>query len=385
MKDERAIQVASTGVESLREDVDRTRAGMASTIRALEEKLDPSDLRDKAAEELEKVEVRVKAAVREEILEVKAVLKEELQEAKAAVKDVIATAKVDALAVKDSVKDDITKAIDDAKTSARAATLGRLEDIATQAGDAMNDTKDTLIDTVRQNPVPAALVGFGLAWLLMNRSSTASGRDRDRSSRSTSRNGYRPGEGSSRREGARGTDVVADVKHRVADVASDAKDAAGNALGMVRDTTQSVLHQAVDATGRLAHDVGDQASSMAHRAAEYGTHVAHDAKDVASHLVDDATHAGERAFGQAKRAEQAVETYYMGNPLAIGAAVLAGGALLGMVLPRTDREDELLGETRDQLFEGAKSAAHDAFGKAHELGEEAARTVKGALAQSTTA
>jgi hypothetical protein len=38
----------------------------------------------------------------------------------------------------------------------------------------MNDVRDSLIDTIRQNPLPATLAGVGIGWLLMNRSRSAS-------------------------------------------------------------------------------------------------------------------------------------------------------------------------------------------------------------------
>ena len=157
-------------VAALRQEVDRTRTQMSGTIQALEDKLNPRDLRDAAASELENVGKHVKAAVREELIEAKAILKEEIHDAKLAVNEVIENAKVavredaiaisasvkqDAIALKDSVKEDVIAAIADAKSSARAATFGKLEDFATQAGDAMNSSKDTLVDTVRQNPIPS--------------------------------------------------------------------------------------------------------------------------------------------------------------------------------------------------------------------------------------
>ena len=39
-------------------------------------------------------------------------------------------------------------------------------------------------------------------------------------------------------------------------------------------------------------------------------------------------------------------------PLAVGIGFAALGALIGVLLPRTRREDELLGEQSDQLVEG---------------------------------
>ena len=431
MNEDKDLSADDARVAALRDDVDRTRMQMSGTIQALEEKLNPRDLLEVASDKLENVEKQVKAAVREELLEVKALLKEEINEAKMAVNEVIEKAKVavredaiaisasvkqDAIALKDSVKDDVIalkdsvkedviaakdamkddvrQAIADAKTSARAATFGKLEDFATQAGDAMNSTKDTLVETVRQNPIPAALMGVGLAWLLINRSSSASQR---RSSGSNDRDydrsfdrGYdgRSNDGRGRPQSGM----------RRGGNEHSAMDAAGSALRKAKDATTSAIGQAADGVSHLADDVRDQASSLAHRAAEGASTLAHDAAEATSHLWNDATDAGERAYQrvsntvsdvahevprQARRAEVAVGAAYMDNPLAIGAAVLAAGALLGMALPRTDREDALLGEARDQFLVNAKQVAHGALETVQHMGEDAAQNVRGALAQSS--
>ena len=203
----------------LREGIEQTRSDMSGTLRALEEKLNPTDLRDKAAAELVHVEEHVKAAVREQLHEVRGIVKEELKDAKDSLTELMVTAKDtvikdaeervgelmvtakdtvikdakeaageiivkakdavkdDVLAIKDSVKRDMSDALTHAKTAARAATLGKLEDLATEAGDAMTTARDTFVDTVRQNPIPAALAGIGIVWLLMNRSRSAPKRE----------------------------------------------------------------------------------------------------------------------------------------------------------------------------------------------------------------
>ena len=64
------------------------------------------------------------------------------------------------------------------------------------------------------------------------------------------------------------------------------------------------------------------------------------------------------------------------RPLAIGLASLAVGVLAGVAFPGTRREDELLGETRDDLLAGAREAGRDALDKSKEVARDAARRVK---------
>lgn len=52
-----------------------------------------------------------------------------------------------------------------ATTAVREATIGKVEDMVHKAEDSIERTGYSLFDTVRENPIPAALAGFGIAWL----------------------------------------------------------------------------------------------------------------------------------------------------------------------------------------------------------------------------
>jgi hypothetical protein len=64
------------------------------------------------------------------------------------------------------------------------------------------------------------------------------------------------------------------------------------------------------------------------------------------------------------------------RPLAVAAASLAVGMLAGLALPATRREDELLGDTRDELLESAREAGQDALEKGKEAAANAVERVK---------
>ncbi len=64
------------------------------------------------------------------------------------------------------------------------------------------------------------------------------------------------------------------------------------------------------------------------------------------------------------------------RPLAAGLAALAVGVLAGIALPATRREDELLGETRDDLLDSARTAGREALDKSKEAAREAVERVK---------
>ena len=76
--------------------------------------------------------------------------------------------------------------------------------------------------------------------------------------------------------------------------------------------------------------------------------------------------AGETIRAGRHRLESMVREY----PLAVGAAALLIGASLGMVVPETDRENELMGEARDNALERAQEAASGAVDRVKDAAAE---------------
>jgi hypothetical protein len=64
------------------------------------------------------------------------------------------------------------------------------------------------------------------------------------------------------------------------------------------------------------------------------------------------------------------------RPLAVGVAALAIGLLAGVALPATRREDQLLGDARDDLLDSAREAGRDALEKGKEVARSAVERVK---------
>ena len=64
------------------------------------------------------------------------------------------------------------------------------------------------------------------------------------------------------------------------------------------------------------------------------------------------------------------------NPLALGAIAMAVGAAVGMAIPSTRYEGELMGETREQLMQKATDAAGQLVERARHVADEAGSTIK---------
>ena len=69
----------------------------------------------------------------------------------------------------------------------------------------------------------------------------------------------------------------------------------------------------------------------------------------------------------------------------IGAATLALGVIAGLLVPSTDKEDELMGETRDHLLDEVKEAGQQALDKGkHVAGAVVDKVKEEAQAQGLT-
>jgi ElaB/YqjD/DUF883 family membrane-anchored ribosome-binding protein len=108
--------------------------------------------------------------------------------------------------------------------------------------------------------------------------------------------------------------------------------------------------------GHSRHDVGSQVGERSDwSSAEYSSGPQVPARERV-------TRAGEQVQSRIARSMRE-------NPLAYGVAAVAAGAVMGTLMPRTDVEDEYLGEARDTVVESARDMAEDAVHKISSSGE----------------
>ncbi len=360
---------------AIRSDIESTRADMSRTVNQIEERLSPAHLKEQVLEQFHDAKDTVMGELRDAKDTVKDDLVREFAQAKGAVRE----------------------EIQDAKAAVREATLGKVEHMAQDVRHMAHDARETvteagssIVDTIRANPIPAALIALGVGWLLMGRRSGTATQTRRLSARGNYGNNYGglhmgyEGEFEDydygRTQGARGR--VQNLASRVQEGAGHFVDETrglarnvGDRVGRVaQDATNTVgraAHDAGETVGRVAHDASETVGRVAHDASASVGRVAHDARDMAVHFADDAQMTAGRAYRGARtgvlRAERGFEAQLQENPLAVGAVALAIGAAVGLALPHTRQEDEWMGKTKDRLFERAEGAAHEAISKVEEV------------------
>ncbi len=215
-----------------------------------------------------------------------------------------------------------------------------------QGSAAVRKAAGTLASQARRHPMPAVLIGAGVAWLI----SETVGED-DNSARHPSRPTRR---GSSGYPFIEDSGADASVGDWAEDQMGDVKDAANSTIDRVREKSHQIGDKIHEAKGRLeerTHDALDR-SKVAVR------EVGQDLKE-GYHTVE-------------KKFAMACDEY----PLAVGLGFAALGAVVGLIIPRTRGEDELMGERSDQLVEETKEKASELLETGKEVASQVLETVK---------
>ncbi len=235
----------------------------------------------------------------------------------------------------------------------------------------------SLLDNVRANPIPAAITGIGLAWLMA----------------SNPRAGQAPGSfgGGLRGPGAdwnnfdattarlRGAEqgVSRHPNEAEHDYTYRLDEARGHAVGLSRSTDETsesfgqrirdALANAQQTMARGVHDLRDQVSSSAGAAGNAISSAGAVAQDAAKQAGNALSQRGQVAGKAGGNLIAAVTE----SPVLLGVLGLAAGALLGALLPQSHEEEAALGGIAGQARDTVSGLAKDAM----ERGSSVAQTV----------
>lgn len=227
---------------------------------------------------------------------------------------------------------------------------------------------------IRENPVPTLLIGAGLAWMFMDRGREAD--DREYVEISGRRYRVHPSRPSGPAGAAmagtpageyeyeeleydeieQGPGFMEKAKEKLSSAAASAKDKITGAGEAAKERVEGV--------GEAAHDAAERARMRARGAYYRG-------RSRSSHLAHGMAHEMRAGYDTgAEKFNRAVDEY----PLGVGIGFAALGALVGLLLPHTRREDELLGERSDELMETVKEKGKEAFERGKVVAERVAET-----------
>ena len=270
-----------------------------------------------------------------------------------------------------------------AKETVRDATVGKVEQMANTAGEMVSNAGQTaqeagsgVVETIRQNPLPAAMVGIGLGWLV-NSARSKQGKYRSFSEQraygttGTVQYGGGTGQyGGSWDTGAMGTGGYGTTgAYGGPDYASYQGQAGGSAPGVgqkVGDAASQVGQTVGQTVGNVQQTVGQTASQVGQTAGEVVGNVQQTAGQVAEQVGQTAQQSAQQVQYTARQLGDNASRMFQQNPLGMGVIAVAAGTVLGMALPATRKEREILGETRDKVIERVETTASEALSQAED-------------------
>lgn len=413
--------------EQIRAGIEQTRSEMADTINAIQEKLKPQVLMDQAKEKIQEATMEAFDHARDSVKEATVGRVEQM------VSDVTDTAKGTSSSIVELIKDNPVPAAlaglgigwlfrkgksgtaqrtwDDGGYQARsyqAQEYGReqADYFAPRVMERSGQSRDMVgqvVDSIKENPLPAAVAGAGIGWMFMNRNNSS---------------GEYSGAGQYNRYGSEPGNKLAQAKDKVGEVASrtgdkageiagEAAEAAGEMAGKAADTAGEIAGNVADTTVRVTRQTGDRVgefvrvvrenplqaalaglsigwllmrsnssgaqtlNSVQSRVGETVGQAGEAVGQAAGGAVESVGNVAEGAKNQAGAAQNHLQRMLLDNPLAVGAAVAVVGAAVGLAVPETPQEHQLMGEAHDKLLGKAQEAAQGTIEKVQKVAEEA--------------
>lgn len=269
----------------------------------------------------------------------------------------------------------LTATLDELRQSmSPGQVVDQLLDYAKQSGG--GDFLRNLGSQVRTNPLPVALIGSGIAWLMMSRGQGGSGAsswsggahwsDTGRFGAGDGRvdTGDMTGQiGRSARDATRGVQAsLSGAAERTSGAVSGAAAGASAMAARGANTVQRGLHSAQEATSSAANRVADMASSMGASVSE-GVSAASETMHHARSRIQDA---GQTMVQSGYASGASLLQVAKEQPLLLAALGVAIGAAIGASMPRTQVEDTYVGPTSDAVKDEAQEVAKRQFASAKE-------------------
>ena len=326
-------------------------------------------------------------------------------------------------------RSDLTSNLEDLQDKFSIDTIVR--QIGDQFREHGGDMGRSISEQVKANPIPLALTGIGLAWLMFGNSQQPRAQPQPRRSDGFDYDRYRDAE----RDFQHNRDVRVDryktptayrtksavpswaqdddtdtgpstaerfgnaaetAKAKMAGGAQSIKDGLSAAGTSVGDTASSVSTKAASARSAVSSAaasgtsaVGNAAQSANQSLAAAGNRIAEGTANLTEEGRQRVIAARQKAVEMRRSAARsmsqgtdAASDFYDQQPLVVGALALAVGAALGGALPRTKTEDDLMGAQSDSLFDQAERIFEEEKAKAMSVADTVKEELKDIAAET---
>ncbi|AEG08723.1 DUF3618 domain-containing protein (plasmid) [Sinorhizobium meliloti WSM1022] len=235
---------------------------------------------------------------------------------------------------------------------------------------------------LKSNPIPVALMGVSLAWLIANPASRAprQGEGNDGADDYP----LAPVRGSVRRVGPVEASFGERYSHFTDESGSRFRaltDEAGRRAGHFVDPAGKVYRGFTDAAGKQIEDIRDETGALFDEASGWASRTWRQVSAAAGRMSDSVTGAGRSLAGSMQNAGRSLEEqgahlnaailrHFRDQPLVGGALAFAVGAAIGAALPHSEAEDEAIGEMAEDVRSNLAARANAGVAQAMEAGQE---------------
>ena len=222
----------------------------------------------------------------------------------------------------------------------------------------------------KNNPIPLALMGVSLAWLMAAPKTTPSSYvDRH----DEPEHPLAVVDGNLRRTGpveTRGSERYSHFADGTGKRFKALTDESGRRAGHFIDESGQMFRGFADASGRHVHDIRDEAGKLLDQALGWASQswrqVTHSSGKIGGSLAD----AGRSSMNSGMQFNDMIVKHFRDQPLVGGALAFAVGAAIGAALPHTRAEDETLGAAADDVKGKLSKEASKAVDKAESLASD---------------
>jgi hypothetical protein len=238
-----------------------------------------------------------------------------------------------------------------------------------------------LVELAREHPVPAAVIGVGVGMMIRDAATKKTAGGRTAAGGYASGYGYEGGfPGVSARAYDEGPGVasrtVHDAKERVAEAAQSARETVSHTVHDARDSVAGAARSAREMVAGVVDGAREKASAVADTARAKASEVAETARETLETVEERSARLRERTHVRMRDAKIGFWQTLDEQPLVVGAAAIAVGLVAGLLIPGTSRENEMLGETRDEVWQRAQEKGRDVLQKGRYVAEAAVETLK---------
>ncbi|MCB5203789.1 DUF3618 domain-containing protein [Neorhizobium sp. T786] len=248
---------------------------------------------------------------------------------------------------------------------------------------------------VRNNPIPMALMGVSVAWMMAGskaRTSSALEKTEEEYPLAQIKGGLRR-TGPVQIDGGRRYTHFSDGEGGRFKALTDET---GRRAGHFIDESGKTFRGFADASGKQIHDIRDEAGKLFDDASGWVSKTWRDMTRSAGNAGMQVTSAGRSAIDVGSQLNNTILKHFKDQPLVGGALAFAVGAAIGAALPHTQVEDEALGEASDDLkskvsnevlksVDKAEGVAFDIYGKATTVAADVLNTARDRVVEEASA